>query len=506
MNNKIVEKSNPALAVVTPSNEQISKLLLPKRFPLPKQDEILVCTLGGVGEIGMNWTLYGHDGRWVLVDAGIAFARKFPSVEAIFLDPSTLTEILPLIDAAIITHAHEDHIGAVHRIWPQISCPIYVTPFAREFLSVRLKEAYIHETTELRTFRPGDRLKIGSFDVQTVHLTHSVPECVGLVFETKAGRVFHTGDWKFDDNPGIGAPVDKNALRKIGDDRVLAMVCDSTNANRPGRATSEGELQSTFEMIMRDHRKSVIVTCFASNVARIRSVMQAADESNRYVALAGRTMETMASIATSQGMMDGVLPLIKRGFLAHCDPHQRVLLCTGTQGEDNATLAKLSRGETTNLPAIEPGDVVVFSSSVIPGNEEDVDRVKDGLRARGAIIVEGDYKGYPIAASGHAKAAEIREMNELIRPRFLIPVHGEPEHLMANASIALSGHVEASTAPEPGQVLSVSDDGVYVVAQVDIALMCQYATSPWEPPVFGPWTQDVREGLLTPPELLSYAV
>ncbi len=488
-------KSNPALSVSSPIKEQITRLL-PKRFPLPKDDEVLVCTLGGVGEIGMNWTLYGHDGRWLLVDAGIAFARDFPSINSVFLDPATFEEILPLIDAAIITHAHEDHIGAVHNIWPQIGCPIYVTPFAHRFLTARLFGAGIIDT-ELLVFQPGDRLNVGSFEVQTVDLTHSAPECVGLLFKTKAGSVFHTGDWKFDDNPVIGKPTDKSVLKAFGDAGVLAMVCDSTNADRPGRAGSEGDLLTTFKAILDDYSDaSIIVTCFASNIARIHTVMQAADAFGRYVALSGRSMDTNAGIASDLGMMDGVLPLIGRRYLADIERDQRLLLCTGTQGEPNATLARLARGDVAlPLPSIKPGDVVVFSSSVIPGNEEDVEVVKADLRERGAIIIEGTYKGLPLAASGHAKADELAEMNALIRPRFLIPVHGNTEHLEASSEISRTSGIEAAYAPVAGDVVSVSTRGVTAVARVEISFLCLYDTGPGGPTVTGPWNEAVREGL-----------
>jgi ribonuclease J len=489
-------KSNPALSVSSPVKEQVTRLLS-KRFPLPRKDEVLVCTLGGVGEIGMNWTLYGHDGRWLLVDAGIAFAREFPSVNAVFLDPATFKNIMPLIDAAIITHAHEDHIGAVHRIWPQIGCPIYVTPFARHFVAGRLNESGIRDCTELRSFNPGDRLEIGAFTVQTIHLTHSVPECVGLLFETKAGKVFHTGDWKFDDNPMIGPPTDKALLQSIGDDGVLAMVCDSTNADRPGRAASEGDLLTTFKAILNDYlTSSVTITCFASNVARMHMIRKAADAENRYVAMSGRSMLTMSAIATELGMLDDLLPVIEREHLTYVDPEQRLLLCTGTQGESNATLARLARGDSTlPLPAIKAGDVFVFSSSVIPGNEPDVDAVKNDLRKRGAIIIEGSYKGMPLAASGHAKADELAEMNALIRPRFLIPVHGTPDHLKANSDISTTSGIEAAYAPVPGDVISISRRGVTPIARVETLLLCEYDTKPWEEPVLGPWNEAVRQGL-----------
>lgn len=497
-------KSNPALSVSSPVKEQITRLL-PKRFPTPRNNEVLVCTLGGVGEIGMNWTLYGHDGRWILVDAGITFAHDFPSVNAVFIDPATFKSILPLIDAAIITHAHEDHIGAVHHVWPQIGCPIYVTPFAKHFLAGRLKEAGIRDCTELRVFTPGDRLEIGTFTVQTVHLTHSVPECVGLVFETQAGKVFHTGDWKFDDNPVIGQPTDKALLKSIGDDGVLAMVCDSTNAMRPGRAASEGDLLTTFKTILNDHpTSSVTITCFASNVARMHTIRKAADAENRYVAMSGRSMLIMSAIATELGMLDDVLPVIEREHLTYVDPDQRVLLCTGTQGESNATMARLARGDRTlPLPAIKPGDVFVFSSSVIPGNEPDVDVVKADLRKRGAIIIEGSYKGMPLAASGHAKADELAEMNALIRPRFLVPVHGTPDHLKASSDISKTSGVEAAYAPVPGDVVSISSRGVMPIARVETSLLCQYDTKPWEPSIYGPWNDAVREGLMAHAEELA---
>lgn len=496
MNKEVRYGSNPASSNVSSiiRNETGDKK---DRFPLPKNDEILVCPIGGVAEIGMNWTLYGHAGRWVLVDAGISFSGGIASVEAIFPNPEILDPILPYLDGLIITHAHEDHIGAVHRVWPRIDCPIYATPYASEVLSERFKDAGTRGLVIMNRFDPGDTISVGPFEIETIPLTHSTVECVGLLFRTSIGTVFHTGDWKFDPDPVLGQPVDKARLAEIGKEGVLAMVSDSTNAARKGKTTPEGSLLDGFRSVMASHRGTVVISCFASNVARIATIMKAAQMTGRYVGLIGRSMEKNERIARSLGMLDDCEAPLRHWELKHVDGYQRVILCTGTQGETSAGLSKIAYGETDRFPKLSPGDVVVHSARAIPGNEHLIGGILDKCREQGAIVIQRDFNGLPLHATGHGSADEMIEMYGLVQPRFAIPVHGGPVQLADHAALAADCGSEPFI-PKSGSIMQVTRYGVREIAVVSVDLICQYAVPQGDAPEFGPWNEEIRQAILNP--------
>lgn len=496
MNKEVMYGSNPASSNVSSiTRNKISDTST--RFPLPQNDEILVCPIGGVAEIGMNWTLYGHAGRWVLVDAGISFSGGIASVEAIFPNPEILDPIVPYLDGLIITHAHEDHIGAVHRLWPRINCPIYATPYAAEVLSERFKDVGSRGKVRLDRFDPGSTISVGPFEIETVPLTHSTVECVGLLFRTEIGNVFHTGDWKFDPDPVLGQPTDKNRLAEIGREGVLAMVSDSTNAARTGKTTSEGSLLDGFRSVMASHRGTIVVSCFASNVARIATIMKAAQLTGRYVGLVGRSMEKNERIARSLGMLDDCDQPLRFWELNHVDGYQRVIICTGTQGEASAGLSKIAGGETPRFPKLEPGDVIVHSARAIPGNEHLIGDILDKCRQQGAVVLEREYGGLPLHATGHGSSDEMIEMYELIKPAYAIPVHGGPVQLAHHAALAEDCGVQPFI-PKPGSVMQVTATGVRELAVVPVDLICQYATPEGDPPEFGPWNEEIRQSILNP--------
>lgn len=444
-------------------------------IPEPGRKSVFVFSLGGVAQIGMNWTLYGHKGEWVLVDAGSAFApRDLPIVEAIFPDPALLKSILPKLKGLIVTHAHEDHIGAIHRLWPMIKCPIYATPFAAKCLMARFEERQTDREVVLNEFKPGENIKVGPFAIKTIQMTHSVPECVSLAIRSDAGTVFHTGDWKFDPDPLVGQPTDIQAIKRIGRKGVLAMVCDSTNSQRPGKITSEAEVFEGFKRVFKDSRGMVVVSCFATNVARMASAMRAAAATGREIAICGRSLIKNEKIARELGMLKGVpKPLAYSRHLKGLDRREMAIICTGAQGEANAALSKLSTGEDYRLPQIMPGDTIIHSARVIPGNEEDLFAVFDRLRALGATILDGDYKGHPLHVTGHATSGEIMQMYQMVKPRFAIPVHGNPSHLDAHAQLAVSSGVEAVVTPREGGIYAVSRQGVRQVAQVTMRLQAE---------------------------------
>jgi ribonuclease J len=448
---------------------------LNRGLPIPDDKSVLVVPLGGVGYIGMNWTLYGHAGKWLLVDAGSNFApRDLSIVEAIFPDPVILNTIRDRLVGLVVTHAHEDHIGAIHRLWPGIQCPIYATPFAKMALESRFEERNTLKYVKIRKFEPGARFGVGPFSVQTIRMTHSAPECVSLAISTSAGTVFHTGDWKLDPMPMIGKPTDEEAIVRLGKKGVLAMVCDSTNATRPFNLSSEFDVYQGFKQAFRDAPGMVAVSCFATNVARVASVLRAAAASNRVVGIAGRSLVRYEAIARHLGMLDGVPePLASVTHLRGLPRNEMVLLCTGAQGEANAALSKLSTGEDWKLPKIEPGDAIIHSARVIPGNEEYLEAAFDRLRDQGAEILEREWKGHPLHVTGHATSGEIARMYDMVRPKISFPVHGNPEHLEAHAGIARAAGVRNVVVPEQGAVYSVNAGGVRKLAKIDVRLKAE---------------------------------
>lgn len=449
------------------------------RWPIPRDDEFLVVPLGGLGRIGMNWTLYGHSGRWILVDAGIAFPGDTgpEGVDAYVPDPQILAPILKRLDALIVTHAHEDHIGAIHRLWPDaVNCPIYASPYASAAIARRLEEAGTRDRVEIRTFPVGGNFDIGPFNVDTIRMTHSVPEPVALAIRCAAGTVLHTGDWKLDPNPLIGQPTDIEKLRAIGDAGVLAMLCDSTNANKDLPVSSESQVFEAYRSLFLGRRGIVVVAFFASNVARIGSACLAAGISGRKVAIAGRSMRNNREIGETLGM----LPMLEGApwflsepsYLQGLDRAETALLCTGTQGEERAALARLARGDF-RLPKLTRGDTVVMSARAIPGNEEGIERVMSQLRQRGVeTLGAGDLvDGMPLHVSGHAGRGEIRTMHHLIRPRFAIPVHGEDDHLKAHAELALQCGAQAAPILTDGDAVSLSSRGMRILGRVGVPLL-----------------------------------
>ena len=409
--------------------------------------------LGGTGEIGMNLNLYRCGGKWLAVDCGIGFGgNENPEVEIMMPDPGFIAERRDKLLALVITHAHEDHVGAVAHLWRQLRCPVYATPFAAAVLRRKLGEAGLLNEVKLHTVPSGGRFELAPFSLQFIPVAHSIPESQALVLRTPYGTVLHTGDWKLDPEPMLGPPTDEAAFRALGDEGVLAMVCDSTNAMVEGHSGSEADVRRALAELIRPLRGRVAVTCFASNVARVESVALAARDAGRHVALVGRSLRNLEAAARECGYLRGLPEFVPEDEAGGIPDDNLLLLCTGSQGEPRSALARIAADTHPNI-ALGEGDTVIFSSRVIPGNDRAIGAVQDNLVRRGVRLLTDDDA--LVHVSGHPAREELRRLYQLVRPRFAVPVHGEWRHLSAHAALAQ----ECQSTPvllEDGDVLSLA--------------------------------------------------
>ena len=400
--------------------------------------EFVFVPLGGVGEIGMNLYLYGYgrpgNREWLIVDMGVTFGGdQEPGVDVILPDISFLQERANIV-GLLLTHAHEDHFGAVVDLWPLLGrVPVYATPFTAEMLKSKLSKAEMLDGFPLEIMPMGGRGAIGPFDVELVAMSHSIPEPSAVIIRTPLGAALHTGDWKLDENPLTSAPTDEARLRALGDEGLTALVCDSTNAIRDGVSPSEADVAVTLTRLIGEARQRVAVTTFASNVARIRSVASATRTAGRELVVVGRAMFRVIEAAQATGYLDPDLPFYEERAFAKLPPDTVVALCTGSQGESRAAMARIAQGEHPNVK-LDPGDRVIFSSRTIPGNEKAVGRVQNGLADRGLeLITDQDA---PVHVSGHPRRGELEQLYRWVKPKIAIPMHGEGRHLEAHAKLA----------------------------------------------------------------------
>ena len=430
------------------------------------QNELVFLPLGGCGEIGMNLNLYGfgpaHKRKWIIVDLGVTFGSpETPGIDIIMPDIEFLHDIRKDILGIILTHAHEDHMGALARLWPQIKAPVYATPFTMYLVEGRLAEAGLLGEVALHEIALKGKFSLGDFDIELVTLTHSIPEPNALIIRTPIGTVLHTGDWKIDDSPQIGEPVDVKALTALGDEGVLAMVCDSTNVLSAGRAGSEQGVRAELEKLIGEHENSgIAVAAFASNVARLESIMLAAKTHGRSVCLLGRSMLRMVDAAKRVGLLKTVGRFIDPDEAASMPKSKVLYLCTGSQGEPRAALARIARGEHKYL-TLSKNDVVIFSSKIIPGNEKAIFGLQNALADKGVEIIT--EKDRPIHVSGHPYRDELKDMYAWARPNISIPVHGERRHLLEHAKLAKSLQVQHAIAPHNGELIKLSHAGAEII-------------------------------------------
>jgi ribonuclease J len=416
--------------------------------------------LGGTGEIGMNLNLYRCNGKWLAVDCGIGFGgAENPEVEIMMPDPAFIAERRGDLVGLVITHAHEDHLGAVAHLWRQLRCPIFATPFAAAVLRRKLGEAQLQGDAKVTVIKPGGSFELPPYSLRFMPVTHSVPESQALAIRTPYGIVLHTGDFKLDPTPMVGPPTDEESFRALGNEGVLAMVCDSTNAMVEGHSGSEADVRSSMASLIRRIPGRVAVTCFASNVARVESVALAAKAAGRHVALVGRSLRNLDTAARDCGYLREVPEFLPEEDAGSVPDGNLLILVTGSQGEPRSALARIASDNHRNI-SLGEGDTVVFSSRVIPGNERAIGAVQDNLVRRGVKLITADDE--MVHVSGHPARDELRRLYELVRPRYAVPVHGEWRHLSAHAELAR----EAGAIPmmlEDGDVLSLSGNRPEVI-------------------------------------------
>ena len=404
-----------------------------------KGADFVFLPLGGVGEIGMNLYLYGYgrDGarEWLIVDMGITFGSETePGIDVILPDVGFIEEERHNIVGLLLTHAHEDHFGAVVDLWPQLAgIPVYATPFTAEMLKSKLAEMGLVNSFPLEIIPLAHRRKIGPFDVELINMSHSIPEPSAVVIRTPLGAALHTGDWKLDENPLSSPPTDEAKLRALGDDGLSALICDSTNAVRDGVSASEVDVAVTLARLIREAPQRVAVTTFASNVARIRSVANAARAAGRELVVVGRAMFRVIEAAQATGYLDPTLSFHEETAFAKLPSRKVVALCTGSQGESRAAIARIAQNEHPNVK-LEAGDWVIFSSRTIPGNEKPVGRVQNALADMEVVVITD--QDAPVHVSGHPRRGELEQLYAWVKPAAAIPMHGEGRHLEAHAKLA----------------------------------------------------------------------
>lgn len=425
---------------------------------MAKQDELVFLPLGGVGEIGMNLALYGYgpkeNRQWIMVDCGVTFpGPDLPGVDLVLPDIRFLAKEREKLKGIIITHAHEDHYGALNDLWPGLNVPVYASPFTAGMLEA--KRNYERSRTEIPVtiFKQGDCINVGPFEIEAVGVNHSIPEPMSLAIKTPLGTVIHTGDWKIDLDPSLGPLTDEARFRKLGDEGVLALICDSTNAVRDGVSPSEREVSESLTKIIEAAEGRVGITTFSSNVGRIRSIAQAAEAAGREVLLLGSSMKRVTEVARDIGLMEGLKPFIAEDEFGYIPRDKVVVILTGSQGEPRAALAKIARDEMRNV-AFTDGDTIIFSSRAIPGNEKAINDIKNGLVEQGINVIT-DSEAL-VHVSGHPRRTELQQMYSWTRPAMVVPVHGEAVHLTAHAELAEQSGVANVPRVRNGDVLKLA--------------------------------------------------
>lgn len=436
-----------------------------------KKDELYFIPLGGAEQFGVNLNVYGYQGKWLAIDCGLGFAdERFPGIDILLPDPAFVEERRKDLLGLIITHAHEDHIGAVQHLWPRLKCPIYASPFTAAVLRKKMSENPACRDAEVIEIGAGETLNLKPFKITFTPVTHSVPETAALMIETDVGNILHSGDWNLDPAPTIGKPTDPAPFKKFGEKGVLAYIGDSTNAEVDGVSGSEGDVEKGLAALFKECGGRIAVTIFASNIGRLRSICLAAKESGRQVALLGRSLHTMVSAARDCGYLKDVPQFVSEDDIGYLPDDKIVMIVTGSQGEARAQLARIARGEHAEI-TFKTGDTVVFSARPIPGNEREIIAVKNNLAASRVRIISPRETKHCIHVSGHPAREEITQMLQWVKPQSVIAVHGERTMLEAHAALALELQVPTAIVPNNGSVIRLYPGTPQVIDHAETGLL-----------------------------------
>ena len=429
------------------------------------KDDLLFVPLGGANEIGINVNLYHYKGKWLMVDCGAGFADEYlPGVDMVIADLKFIEKYKNDIVGLILTHAHEDHLGAVQYVWNDLQCPVYATTFTANFLKLRLAEYSFDKKLKINEVKPGSTIDLAPFKIEMIGLTHSAPEMQALVIQTEVGSVMHTGDWKFDDDPIVGEASNYDLIKKYGDKGILALVCDSTNVFSPGHSGSEGDLKKSLTSIISGCKKMIVTTTFASNLARLDTLIRVGRDAGRKIVLAGRSMHRMVAAAEASGYLQDITNFVDEKDVSRHPRESLMVIATGCQGEPLAATSKMTEGSHQNI-RLAPDDTVIFSSKIIPGNEKKIFRMFNKLVRMGIeVITERDHF---VHVSGHPNVDELKKMYDLVRPKICVPVHGEAVHIHEHAKIARAHGIKHAIEVENGSVVLLNEHNPKVIAKVD---------------------------------------
>ena len=421
------------------------------------KEELLFCPLGGSGEIGMNMNLYAYgkedNQKWIIVDLGVTFADdSIPGIDLIMPDPGFIIDKKDDLLGIVLTHAHEDHIGAVAHIWPDLKCKLYATPFTAALITEKFKEKKIDISSFLKIVPLNSKIKLGDFEIDFVTLTHSILEPNGLSIKTPLGTILHTGDWKIDPNPLIGNKIDEDKLKKIGNEGVSAMICDSTNIFSPGRAGSESDVRDSLLRIMELKTKRILVTSFASNVARMESIFYCAKKTGRAICLVGRSMHRIFKAAKKCGYLKGLIDPIEPRDAKKVAKNKILYLATGSQGEPMGAMNRIINGSHPDV-FLEEGDCVIFSSKIIPGNEKKLYNLQNQI-VRNNIEIISEENAF-VHVSGHPNRDDLKDMYKWVKPKSVIPVHGEHRHMQEHVNFAKEMQVPKTLLIENGDIIKL---------------------------------------------------
>lgn len=428
------------------------------------KNDLLFLPLGGANEIGINVNLYHYQGKWLMVDCGSGFADDYlPGVDMIIADISFIERYKKDIVALVLTHAHEDHLGAIQYLWSSLECPIYATTFTANFLKLRLAEYDFAKTIKIHEVKPSAKINLDPFQLEMIPLTHSAPEMQAIMIRTEAGNILHTGDWKFDNDPVLGKKADEALLKSYGDEGVLALVCDSTNVFNEGTSGSEGEVRKSLVDIIAGCSQMVVVTTFASNLARLETLIHAGQMAKRKVVLSGRSLHRILLAAQESGYMKDIAPLIDERDIARFKRQELLVIATGCQGEPLAATAKMANNSHHSIK-LAPKDTIIFSSKIIPGNEKKIFRmfnifVRSGIE----VVTERDHF---VHVSGHPSIDELKHMYSLIRPQICVPVHGEPVHIHEHAKLARKNGIKHAVEVGNGSLVLLDPHNPRILTKV----------------------------------------